>query len=145
VISNIGSFGEGIFKVGMTRRLEPTERVRELGDASVPFPFDVHMMISCGDAPTLENALHRKLVKQQVNKTNPRKEFFRTDIETIVQIVKENHGDVQYVADAEALQYRQSLTMPEEDQQFIEHVFEELENEDETFAQDLSQPVMSGE
>ena len=54
VISNIGSFGEGIYKIGMTRRLEPLERIRELGDASVPFPFDVHMMISCENAPTLE-------------------------------------------------------------------------------------------
>jgi hypothetical protein len=130
VISNIGSFGEGVFKIGMTRRLVPEDRVRELGDASVPFPFDVHMMISCQDAPALENALHHKHLKQQINKTNPRKEFFRTDIESIVAVVREHHGEVEYVADAEALQYRQSLTMSDEDQEFIEHVFEEVEEEE---------------
>jgi hypothetical protein len=130
VISNIGSFGEGVFKIGMTRRLVPEDRVRELGDASVPFPFDVHMMISCQDAPALENALHHKHLKQQINKTNPRKEFFRTDIESIVAVVREHHGEVEYVADAEALQYRESLSMSDEDQEFIEHVFEEVEEEE---------------
>lgn len=72
VISNVGSFGEGVFKVGSTRRLDPHDRVRELGSASVPFPFDVHMMISCEDAPTLEYALHRKLFKVRINKANPK-------------------------------------------------------------------------
>ena len=142
VISNIGSFGEGVYKIGMTRRLEPLERVRELGDASVPFPFDVHMMISCDNAPTLENALHRKLFMQQVNKTNPRKEFYRTEIETIAQIVRENHGEVEYTADPEALQYRQSLEMPIEDQEYIEHVYSGLDEEedDETRDSDLTRP-----
>src|SRR4029078_6604091 len=117
------SFGDGVYKIGMTRRLEPLDRVRELGDASVPFPFDVHMMISCQNAPTLENALHKALSKQQVNKTNPRKEFFRSDIETIVKLVKEHHGEVEYTADAEALQYRQSLSMSDDDAEFVEQVF----------------------
>lgn len=143
VISNIGSFGDGVFKVGMTRRLEPLERVRELGDASVPFPFDVHMMISCENAPSLENALHKQLFKLQLNKTNPRKEFFRTDIETIASIVRENHGEVEYVADPEALQYRQSLSMPEDDQEFIEHVFDELEDEGEISDEEPSIPIVS--
>ncbi len=128
VISNIGSFGEGVFKVGMTRRLEPHDRVRELGDASVPFPFDVHMMISCDDAPSLELALHRALHRQQINKTNPRKEFFRADIEAIRQVVLANHGEVAYVADPEALQYRQSLTMSDEDLEFIEEVYAEADD-----------------
>jgi hypothetical protein len=131
VISNIGSFGEGVFKIGMTRRLVPQDRVRELGDASVPFPFDVHMMISCDNAPALENALHKRFLKHQINRTNPRKEFFRTDIESIAAVVKENHGEVSYLADPEALEYRQSLTMSDEDQEFIEHVFEDLGIEDE--------------
>jgi hypothetical protein len=130
VISNIGSFGEGVFKIGMTRRLEPLDRVRELGDASVPFPFDVHMMVSCEDAPALECALHKNLHKRQINRANPRKEFYRTDIETIATIVRKNHGEVQYVADVEALQYRQSLTMSEDDQEYIEHVFDEYDSED---------------
>lgn len=130
VISNIGSFGDGVFKIGMTRRLEPGERVKELGDASVPFPFDVHMMISSDDAPKLENALHRELHKLRINKINVRKEFFRTSLDTIRDIVERNHGQVQYVADAEALEYRQSISMTDEDAEFIEGVYDSLEDED---------------
>jgi hypothetical protein len=140
VISNIGSFGDGVFKIGMTRRLEPLDRVRELGDASVPFPFDVHMMISCKNAPTLENALHKALSKRQVNKTNPRKEFFRSDVETIVNLVKENHGEVEYVVDPEALQYHQSLSMADEDVEFIERVFDEADDDGEAM-EDHTEPV----
>ncbi len=131
IISNIGSFGEGVYKIGMTRRLEPADRVRELGDASVPFPFDVHMMIASDDAPKLEHALHRQLHKHQVNKLNPRKEFFKADIDTIRQIVEENHGEVQYIAQAEALEYRQSLEISYEDQEYIETVYDALDEEDE--------------
>lgn len=129
VISNIGSFGEGVYKIGMTRRLEPTDRVRELSSASVPFPFDVHMMISCDDAPALENSLHRELHKLRVNKINPRKEFFKTDVETVRQIVEASHGEVQYVADPEALQYRQSLDVSEEDYAYIESVYSAVDEE----------------
>lgn len=75
VISNIGSFGDNVFKIGMTRRLEPMDRIKELGDASVPFSFDVHAMIYSEDAPALEKALHKKFDIQSVNKVNPRKEF----------------------------------------------------------------------
>lgn len=131
VISNIGSFGEDVFKVGMTRRLEPLDRVKELGDASVPFPFDVHMMIASDNAPALEHALHQKLHKLRVNKTNPRKEFFHTDFASIHKIVVEHHGVVEYVADAEALQYRQSLTMTDAEEEFIENVFAAFEDENE--------------
>jgi hypothetical protein len=136
VISNIGSFGEGIFKIGLTRRLEPKERVYELGSASVPFPFDIHMMISSDDAPALEYALHRALSKQRINKANPRKEYFRTDIETISNIVRQNHGEIQYVADAEALEYRQSQSMPDEDIQFIQNIYDRLDEEEEIEADD---------
>lgn len=129
VISNVGSFGDGVFKVGMTRRLEPLDRVRELGDASVPFPFDVHMMVSSDDAPKLENALHRALNKTRLNKIKPRKEFYRSDIESIRRIVIENQGEVDYVADAEALQYRQSLDMSDEDAEYIEQVYKAEEDE----------------
>lgn len=124
VISNLGSFGPDVFKIGMTRRLEPLDRITELGDASVPFPFDVHMMISCVDAPALEYALHKELNKARINRTNPRKEFFRTDIETIRRIVIENHGEVDYVADQDALEYWASKEMREEDAQFIDQVYE---------------------
>lgn len=136
VISNIGSFGEGVFKIGMTRRLEPMERIRELGDASVPFPFDVHMMICCDDAPGLENALHQAFHKTRLNKMKPRKEFYRTDIDAVRRIVEENHGEVQYVADAEALEYRQSLTMSDDDGEYIEGVYDKLDEGKEGHADD---------
>jgi hypothetical protein len=129
VISNIGSFGEGIFKIGMTRRLKWEERIDELSGAAVPFPYDVHMRISANDAPGLEAALHRKLHKQRVNKANPRKEFFRADIESIHQIVKEHHGEVDYVVVPEALQYRQSVQMSDADQEIIDEVYDELDEE----------------
>ncbi|MEX2673196.1 MAG: GIY-YIG nuclease family protein [Phycisphaeraceae bacterium] len=129
VISNIGSFGESVFKIGMTRRLEPQDRIKELGNASVPFAYDVHMMISCDDAPSLENALHRSLHHDRINKVNPRKEFFRSDIESIRQIVQANHGEIQYVADAEALEYRQSLDMLDEDVDYIEEVYDSISEE----------------
>ncbi len=137
VISNVGSFGEGVFKVGSTRRLDPSERVKELGSASVPFPFDVHMMISCNDAPKLEYALHKKLFRVRINKSNPRKEFFKTDITTIATIVKEHHGEVQYVADAEALQYRQSLDMSDEDHDFVESVYAGLGEDEDGYPEDV--------
>ncbi|MBW3539504.1 MAG: GIY-YIG nuclease family protein [Planctomycetes bacterium] len=115
VLSNIGSFGEEIFKVGMTRRLIPAERVKELGDASVPFPFDVHAMITCDDAPNLERALHRHLSRYRVNRINLRKEYFRVGLQTILDIVRSHHGEVEYVAEAEALEYRESSTVSPED------------------------------
>jgi len=77
VISNIGSFGDGVVKIGMTRRLEPTDRVRELGDASVPFRFDVHTLFFSHDAAGIENELHRRLADRRLNKVNLRREFFR--------------------------------------------------------------------
>lgn len=113
VISNIGSFGHETFKVGMTRRLEPQDRVDELGDASVPFPFDVHMMISCVDAPKLENTLHRELHHRRANKVNLRKEFFRATIDEIVAIVEKAHGKVDYVAAPEALQFNETRAIEE--------------------------------
>jgi hypothetical protein len=123
VISNIGSFGDRVFKIGMTRRLDPQERVDELGDASVPFPFDVHMMISCPDAPAMEHALHREFQKHRLNKVNPRKEFFRLELEQIRAFVTARHGEVLFTADAEALQYRQSVEMSEADQAVIDAAY----------------------
>lgn len=116
IISNIGSFGENVFKIGMTRRLEPLDRVSELSGASVPFEFDVHAMISCDDAPALEYALHNKLSSERMNKVNLRKEFFKTDLNKIIQCVEEHHGKVEYVADPAALQYYRSLEIAEETQ-----------------------------
>lgn len=83
IISNVGSFGENVYKIGMTRRLEPMDRVKELGDASVPFPFDVHAMIRTSDAPSLEVALHSHFDQCRLNLENGRKEFFRVTIDEI--------------------------------------------------------------
>ncbi len=115
VISNIGSFGKNVFKIGMTRRLEPLDRVKELGDASVPFSFDVHAMINCKDAPKLEKALHEELEKFRVNKINLRKEFFNVDIESIIEMVEKHHGEVEYLANPEALQYIQTMEIEDND------------------------------
>ncbi|AQL17235.1 TPA: GIY-YIG nuclease family protein [Klebsiella variicola subsp. variicola] len=113
VISNIGSFGENVFKIGMTRRLEPMERVKELSGAAVPFDFDVHAMISCDDAPALERTLHDHLENYRINKVNLRKEFFRVELSRIIDEVERHHGQVEYVADPIALQYLQSLEYAE--------------------------------
>lgn len=111
IISNIGSFGENVYKIGMTRRLEPLDRVRELGDASVPFPFDVHAMIYCEDAPKLETELHRFFVQNQVNKVNPRKEFFRIPISDIKKEVEKREVEVKWTMTALASEYKETLAI----------------------------------
>ncbi|MGI2107728.1 DUF4041 domain-containing protein [Shewanella frigidimarina] len=114
VISNIGSFGENVFKIGMTRRLEPLDRVKELGDASVPFSFDVHAMLYSEDAPALEKDLHRRFNLESVNKVNPRKEFFRTSLAEIKQMVDlKGVTEVHWTMKAEAAEYRESLAIAE--------------------------------
>ena len=111
VISNVGSFGEN--KVGMTRRLDPMDRVKELGDASVPFPFDVHAFIECDDAPALENALHHDLALAQVNKVNPRKEFFKANISHIKKLVEDRGLEASWTIAAQAAEYRESIAIEE--------------------------------
>ncbi|MGD8172860.1 DUF4041 domain-containing protein [Vibrio sp. TRT 21S02] len=112
VISNIGSFGEDIYKIGLTRRLEPMDRVKELGDASVPFPFDVHAMIYTDDAPALETALHREFHSQRVNAVNLRKEFFNVDLEDIKDAVEKIAGvDAEFKMTALAEDYYESLRL----------------------------------
>lgn len=113
IISNIGSFGENIYKIGMTRRLEPMERVNELGDASVPFKFDVHAMIFSDDAPALENALHHAFEDRRVNMVNSRREFFNVTLEEIEAVVKENFKErtVEFTRVPEAEQFRESEKM----------------------------------
>lgn len=114
VISNIGSFGEGIYKIGMTRRLDPQDRVDELGDASVPFKFDVHAMIFSDDAPKLENALHKAFEDKKVNMINGRKEFFKVSLDEIEKVVKENHEKlIEFNKNADAEQYRETLKIKE--------------------------------
>jgi hypothetical protein len=110
VISNIGSFGENIYKIGMTRRLDPNDRVDELSDASVPFDFDVHALIQSDDAPALEHTLHEVFTTKRMNAVNQRKEFFRVDLKEIEQAVKKHHGsEFKLTLVAEAKEWRQTI------------------------------------
>lgn len=108
IISNIGSFGEDVLKIGMTRRLEPLDRVRELGGASVPFPFDVHAMIYCDNAPKLESELHRKFNDSRLNKVNFRKEYFRVAMTSIKSELEALGIEASFTMRAEAMQYRET-------------------------------------
>lgn len=111
VISNIGSFGENVYKIGMTRRLDPEDRVKELGDASVPFPFDIHAMIYTEDAPSLENELHKVFNDSQVNKVNAKKEFFKVGLKDVRQVVEEKKLNSHWTMLAEATEYRETLAI----------------------------------
>ena len=110
VISNIGSFGKDIYKIGMTRRLEPMDRIKELSSASVPFEFDVHAMIFSDNAPELEATLHKYFEKRSVNRVNLRKEFFNVTLDEIESIVKSNYNNtVEFTKIPAASEYRQTL------------------------------------
>jgi len=110
IISNLGSFGEDAYKIGVTRRLEPQERIDELGDASVPFEFDVHAMIFSEDAPSLEGALHEHFADRTMNKVNPRKEFFRVRRDEIEEVVRTHHNKVvEFTKIAKAEDFRLTL------------------------------------
>lgn len=112
VISNIGSFGEDVYKIGMTRRLDPQERVDELGDASVPFRFDVHAMIFSDDAPALEAALHKAFENRKVNMVNQRREFFHVTLDEIKDVVRKNYDKtVEFIDVPDAEQFRVSRKM----------------------------------
>lgn len=114
VISNIGSFGDDIYKIGMTRRLEPMDRIKELSSASVPFEFDVHAMIFSDNAPELENTLHQHFEKQSVNRVNLRKEFFHVSLDEIETFVKNNFNNtVEFIKIPAASEYRQTLAILE--------------------------------
>ena len=113
IISNIGSFGENIYKIGMTRRLEPTDRVKELGDASVPFKFDIHAMIYSEEAPILEKELHRKFEEKKVNMLNYRKEFFNVTLDEIEEKITEIGIEAEFRKFPEAIEYRETLALLE--------------------------------
>lgn len=109
VISNIGSFGPDVYKIGMTRRLEPLERIKELSDASVPFNFDVHALIFTEDAPALEYALHKAFENNRLNMVNQRREFFKVPLESIKEVILKNYDKtVEFVSIPTAEQYRES-------------------------------------
>lgn len=115
VISNIGAFGPDVYKIGMTRRLDPQDRVDELGDASVPFNFDVHAMIFSDDAPALETALHKAFEDRKLNMVNTRREFFHVTLNEIKDVVKKNFDKtVEFIDVPDAEQYRISLKMHQE-------------------------------
>lgn len=109
VISNIGSFGDEVFKIGLTRRLDPNDRVKELGDASVPFGFDVHAMIYSEEAPALESALHKEFEGKRVNTANMRKEFFSIDLDSIEAAVRKLAPEASFFKDREAQEWHETL------------------------------------
>jgi len=111
IISNIGSFGEDVYKIGLTRRLDPLDRVRELGDSSVPFDFDVHAMIFAEDAPAVETQLHRHFVISQLNKVNHRKEFFKVSLTEIRDELTSLGLSASWTMTAAAKEYRESLAI----------------------------------
>ena len=112
IISNIGSFGEDVYKIGLTRRLDPIDRIKELSNASVPFSFDVHALIPSEDAPALEKELHNHFAQYRVNKANCRKEFFKIKLSEIESFVNEKmNKKIKFTKVAEALEYKQTLQM----------------------------------
>ena len=142
IISNIGSFGENVYKIGMTRRLEPLDRIKELGDASVPFEFDVHSMIYSNNAPGLERELHKKFMRLQINKVNPRKEFFRVTLADIKAEVDKMNINAKWTMTAEARHYRESLVIEEaissDKQKQLEWESFQLQAENEIIEEEVS-------
>lgn len=114
IISNIGSFGEDVVKIGLTRRLEPDDRVKELGDASVPFGFDTHAMIYSDEAPALESALHKEFSDRRVNASNMRKEFFRVSLEEVEEAVKRLAPSASFFSDREAQEWHETISRRKE-------------------------------
>jgi len=114
VISNIGSFGENVYKIGMTRRLEPMDRIRELGDASVPFNYDVHAILYTENAPEIENRIQKRFEDRRLNLINTRREFFNVTLEEIEQVAKEHKADIEFTKISEAREFRESQALREQ-------------------------------
>ena len=115
VISNIGSFGQDIYKIGMTRRFDPMDRIKELSDAALPFQFDVHAIIYSENAPQFERELHKKFWDKRINLVNNRKEFFKVTLDDIEEcVLKEANTEIQFTKMAEAREYRETLTLIEQ-------------------------------
>lgn len=120
IISNIGAFGENVFKIGVTRRLDPLERIAELSSASVPFKFDVHALIFSYTAYELETALHKRFEKNRINLVNNRKEFFKVDIEEIEkELEKYKDLTIEFTKQADADEYRETLTIREHNSKIV--------------------------
>lgn len=134
IISNIGSFGEDIYKIGMTRRLEPLDRIDELGNASVPFDFDVHGMIFSDNAPELENTLHKQFDNDRINLVNPRREFFKVNLNEIEKEIKKLNLELNLTKIVEAKEYRESISLRESRKNKIaNHPISQIEKEMEKF------------
>ncbi|WP_282116991.1 DUF4041 domain-containing protein [Cellulophaga baltica] len=135
IISNLGSFGENVYKIGMTRRLDPIDRIKELGNASVPFTFDLHAMIFSENAPELESLLHKEFDDRRINKVNNRKEYFKVTLDEIEQVVKDKYDkEVDFIKTAEAQQFRETKTIIKQ----IEHAKnEQVESEIEKYPDSL--------
>ncbi len=130
IISNVGSFGDTVFKIGMTRRLDPQERVDELGSASVPFSFDVHSFIFSEDASGLETELHKRLNDRRVNRVNRRKEFFSVSIDELETLVNEIYPSAEFNKTMLAEEYRQTLSLTQNAFTFGDVLAPEEEAED---------------
>lgn len=126
IISNIGSFGEDVYKIGMTRRLDPNDRIRELSNASVPFKYNIHAMIFSDDAPTLETKLHNIFEDAKVNKINGRKEFFRVSLEQIEKAIEDSYIKVEFIRYPEAIDYRTSIKEGSSEDILSESVHEKI-------------------
>lgn len=113
IVSNIGSFGPDVLKIGMTRRIDPTDRIRELGGASVPFPFDIHAMIYSENAPALENQFHRQFARERINLANGRKEFFRVPLESVIKFAETLELKAEFSSEIEAKDFRMSRELRE--------------------------------
>lgn len=113
IISNLGSFGENVFKISMTRRLDPQDRIDELGSASVPFKFDTHSLIFSKDAVALESKLHNLLNAKRLNKVNMRKEFFKVSIDELEKLVTDIDPTAEFTKTMIAEEFRQSLSTDE--------------------------------
>lgn len=137
VISNIGSFGENVYKIGMTRRLEPTDRIRELSGASVPFSFDIHAMIYSKNAPELESNFHKKFKTNRVNWVNGRKEFFQISLDDIEQAALELEHQIEFTKLAEARDYRETRALLEKYKKTGETVEFEEKFPDQLFDEEL--------
>ncbi|HSC54950.1 MAG TPA: DUF4041 domain-containing protein [Phnomibacter sp.] len=125
VISNVGSFGDDVYKIGMTRRLDPLDRVKELGDASVPFQFDIHAIIYSDNAPQLEYELHKKFSDRRLNKVNQKKEFFKVSLDEIEMFVQQHaNAAIEFTKLAEAREYRETVAMLEQISKIVSQVEE---------------------
>ena len=136
IISNLGSFGDNMFKIGMTRRLEPQERIDELGSASVPFPFDVHSFIFSNDAVGLENNLHRMLHEKRTNKINMRKEFFTVSIDELEKLVTDMEPTCEFKRTMLAEQYNQSISIGNS-YQFDDDILESNNSIDDDYIEEV--------